>query len=75
MFDSFEEEKEKFKEETEILIRELEQEFENEIIKLERLLKSTLKQVIYNVFVNVSCILKLVGLPVPCTCQNPPPLL
>jgi hypothetical protein len=46
MFDSFEEEKEKFKEETEILIRELEQEFENEIIKLERLLKSTLKQVI-----------------------------
>jgi hypothetical protein len=46
MFDSFEEEKEKFTEETEILIRELEQEFENEIIKLERLLKSTLKQVI-----------------------------
>jgi hypothetical protein len=57
MFESFEEEKEQFKEETEILIRELEQEFENEIIKLERFLKSTLKQVIY-IFVNVSLLLK-----------------
>jgi hypothetical protein len=63
MFESFEEEKEQFKEETEILIRELEQEFENEIIKLEIYIKTGN----LNVFVNVSLILKLVGLPVPCT--------
>ena len=50
MFESRKEENEKFKSETNLQIREMERDFENEIIHLERLLKSALKGVLLILF-------------------------